>query len=69
MFSHSTKVVAVVLILTTYFQWSLQFEQYRLLEEEFPGLETEAPHLRLGHLDCLAGSAASHCHKSDVTIH
>ena len=49
--------------LTTYFQWGLQLQQNRLLEEEFPGLETESSHLGLSHLDCLAGPASSHCNE------
>ena len=49
------------MLLTTYFQWSFQLQQDWLLEEEFPGLETESSDLSLSHLDCLAGSASSHC--------
>ncbi|TNN43875.1 hypothetical protein EYF80_045929 [Liparis tanakae] len=38
-----------------------QFQQDGLAEEDFPGLDAEAPHLRLGHLHDFPRAASSYC--------
>lgn len=45
--------------LTTDLQRSLELQQDGLTEEDLPGFDTEAPHLRLGHLDDLPRATPS----------
>lgn len=42
-------------------KWCFQLQQDRLLQENLPGLETEAAHLGLRHDDRLAWSTSSDC--------
>lgn len=46
--------------LTTDFEWSFQLQEDWLTKEDFPGLDTEATHLSLCHLDNLPWTTSSH---------
>jgi len=46
--------------LTTDLQGRFQLQQDGLAEEDFPGFDAEAPHLRLGHLHDFPRAASSY---------
>lgn len=47
-------------VLTTDFERSLQLQKDWLTEEDLPGLDAEAAHLSLRHLDDLPWTTSSH---------
>ena len=66
--NREVRKVEGLLVLTTDLQWSLQFQQDGLAEEDLPGLDAQPPHLRLRHLDNLSRTTSPHWRGRGVLV-